>query len=136
MVNGKTLRKAGLKVTHPRILILDVLHEPENKHISAEEIFQLLRSNGEGIGLATVYRVLSQFEDAGILDKHNFGGYKHVFEIKNQKHHDHLVCIGSDKIIEFEDETIEKRLTEIADENDIRLVHHSLYLYGTPKENG
>ena len=107
------LKKAGLKVTLPRIKILEILQSP-----------------GEEIGLATVYRVLNQFDDAGIVSRHHFEGGKSVFELSGSTHHDHLVCLKCGKVVEFEDDMIERRQLEIAEENGITLTNHSLYLYG------
>lgn len=130
MDQNKELKKAGLKVTLPRLKILQILQEPDNQHISAEDVYKLLIDQGEEIGLATVYRVLNQFDDAGILIRHHFEGGKSVFEISHKDHHDHLVCLKCGKVIEFEDDIIEQRQEEIAKQNNIRLTHHSLYLYG------
>lgn len=130
MDKNKELKKAGLKVTLPRLKILEMLQQPENQHISAEDVYKLLIEQGEEIGLATVYRVLNQFDDAGILNRHHFEGGKSVFEISQKAHHDHLVCLKCGKVIEFEDPIIEQRQEEIAKEHNIKLTHHSLYLYG------
>jgi Fur family ferric uptake transcriptional regulator len=133
VAQNKDLKRVGLKVTHPRVLVLGVLQDPDNKHVSAEDIYRKLRDDGEEIGLATIYRVLNQFDDAGIVDKHNFDGGKHVFELSNTEHHDHLVCLNCGKVIEFEDEIIERCQEEVAKKNLMELTHHSLYLYGTCK---
>ncbi|MDM7860923.1 ferric iron uptake transcriptional regulator [Alteromonas sp. ASW11-36] len=130
MDQNRELKKAGLKVTLPRLKILEILQEPENQHISAEDVYKILIDQGEEIGLATVYRVLNQFDDAGILNRHHFEGGKSVFEISHKAHHDHLVCLRCGKVVEFEDEIIEKRQEEIAKQNNMTLTHHSLYLYG------
>jgi len=98
------LRKAGLKVTLPRVKILEILQDPKNQHISAEDVYKLLLDIGEDIGLATVYRVLNQFDDAGILTRHHFEGGKSVFELTGANHHDHLVCLKCGKVVEFEDD--------------------------------
>lgn len=132
MDQNKELKKAGLKVTLPRLKILEILKAPENQHISAEDVYKILLEQGEDIGLATVYRVLNQFDDAGILDRHHFEGGKSVFEISDKNHHDHLVCLETGKVIEFEDEIIEERQKAIAREHGIELTNHSLYLYGRP----
>ena len=124
------LRKAGLKVTLPRVKILDILQHPNHQHISAEDVYKILLELGEDIGLATVYRVLNQFDDAGILTRHHFEGGKSVFELTGGSHHDHLVCLKCGKVIEFEDDVIEAKQLEIAEKNGIKLTHHSLYLYG------
>ena len=130
MDQNKELKKAGLKVTLPRLKILQILQEPENQHISAEDVYKILIDQGEEIGLATVYRVLNQFDDAGILSRHHFEGGKSVFELSGSTHHDHLVCLKCGKVVEFEDDLIERRQLEIAEENGIKLTNHSLYLYG------
>lgn len=124
------LRKAGLKVTLPRVKILEILQDPKNQHISAEDVYKILLDLGEDIGLATVYRVLNQFDDAGILTRHHFEGGKSVFELTGANHHDHLVCLKCGKVVEFEDDVIERRQLEIAGANGIKLTHHSLYMYG------
>ncbi len=134
MYQNKELKKAGLKVTLPRLKILQILQEPANQHISAEDVYKILIDQGEEIGLATVYRVLNQFDDAGILNRHHFEGGKSVFEISHKEHHDHLVCLKCGKVIEFEDDVIEQRQIEIAERNNIKLTHHSLYLYGECKD--
>ena len=130
MDQNKELKKAGLKVTLTRLKILQILQEPENQHISAEDVYKILIEHGEEIGLATVYRVLSQFDDGGILNRHHFEGGKSVFEISHKDHHDHLVCLKCGKVIEFEDEIIEERQEMIAKKHKMKLTHHSLYLYG------
>jgi len=126
------LKKAGLKVTLPRIKILEILQLPQNQHISAEDLYKILLGHGEEIGLATVYRVLNQFDDAGIVTRHHFDSGKSVFELASKEHHDHLVCLNCGKVIEFNDELIETRQTDIATANGIVLTNHSLYLYGKP----
>jgi Fur family ferric uptake transcriptional regulator len=124
------LKKAGLKVTLPRVKILELLQHPDNQHISAEDLYKKLIEQGEEIGLATVYRVLNQFDDAGIVTRHHFEGGKSVFELASAAHHDHLVCLDCGEVVEFLDETIEQRQKEIAKSNNISLTNHSLYLYG------
>ncbi|KAB2824039.1 ferric iron uptake transcriptional regulator FcrX [Aliivibrio finisterrensis] len=128
--NNQALKKAGLKVTLPRLKILEVLQQPDCQHISAEDLYKKLIDIGEEIGLATVYRVLNQFDDAGIVTRHHFEGGKSVFELATQHHHDHLVCLDCGKVIEFSDEMIEERQKEIAKKYNVRLTNHSLYLYG------
>lgn len=128
--NNQALKDAGLKVTLPRLKILQILQEPECQHISAEDLYKKLLNMDEEIGLATVYRVLNQFDDAGIVTRHHFEGGKSVFELASQQHHDHLVCLDCGKVIEFSDEVIEQRQREIANQYNIRLTNHSLYLYG------
>ena len=109
------LKKAGLKVTLPRIKILEILQSPDNQHISAEDVYKILLDLGEEIGLATVYRVLNQFDDAGIVTRHHFEGGKSVFELATSTHHDHLVCLKCGKVVEFEDDIIERRQLEVAE---------------------
>ena len=124
------LKKAGLKITLPRIKILAILQEPENEHVSAEDVYKVLLEQHEEIGLATVYRVLNQFDDAGIVTRHHFEGGKSVFELAHKKHHDHLVCLKCCKVVEFEDDVIEQRQLNVAKKHNIKLTNHSLYLYG------
>ncbi len=128
--NNKALKEAGLKITLPRLKILELLQQPDCQHISAEDLYKKLLDIGEEIGLATVYRVLNQFDDAGIVTRHHFEGGKSVFELATQQHHDHLVCLDCGKVIEFRDDTIELRQKEIANKHNVRLTNHSLYLYG------
>ena len=118
--NNTALKKAGLKVTLPRLKILEVLQEPDNHHVSAEDLYKRLIDMGEEIGLATVYRVLNQFDDAGIVTRHNFEGGKSVFELTQQHHHDHLICLDCGKVVEFSDDSIEARQREIAAKHGIR----------------
>ena len=127
---NEELKRAGLKITLPRIKILAILQDPVNQHISAEDVYKILLDNNEEIGLATVYRVLNQFDDAGIVTRHHFEGGKSVFELSQKQHHDHLVCLKCGKVVEFEDEIIENRQNDIAKSHDIKLTNHSLYLYG------
>ncbi|AUH01573.1 ferric iron uptake transcriptional regulator [Pectobacteriaceae bacterium CE70] len=128
--NNTALKKAGLKVTLPRLKILEVLQDPTCHHVSAEDLYKKLIDMGEEIGLATVYRVLNQFDDAGIVTRHNFEGGKSVFELTQQHHHDHLICLDCGRVIEFRDEFIEARQREISEKHGIKLTNHSLYLYG------
>lgn len=131
MTDGnQALKKAGLKITLPRVKILELMQAPDNQHISAEDLYKKLLDIGEEIGLATVYRVLNQFDDAGIVSRHHFESGKAVFELSTQHHHDHLVCLTCGKVIEFSDEIIERRQHEIAIKHNIKLTNHSLYLYG------
>ncbi|WP_163937114.1 ferric iron uptake transcriptional regulator [Paraferrimonas sp. SM1919] len=127
---NQALKKAGLKITLPRVKILELLQQPENQHISAEDLYKILLETGEEIGLATVYRVLNQFDDAGIVTRHHFESGKAVFELASNDHHDHLVCLDCGEVIEFEDDTIERIQHEIARKHNIKLSNHSLYLYG------
>ncbi len=127
---NEELKRAGLKITLPRIKILTILQQPMNQHISAEDVYKILLDQNEEIGLATVYRVLNQFDDAGIVTRHHFEGGKSVFELSHKKHHDHLVCLKCGKVVEFEDDIIEQRQNDIATSHKITLTNHSLYLYG------
>jgi Fur family ferric uptake transcriptional regulator len=127
---NEELKRAGLKITLPRIKILSILQNPDNQHISAEDVYKILLEQHEEIGLATVYRVLNQFDDAGIVTRHHFEGGKSVFELSHKKHHDHLVCLKCGKVVEFEDDVIESRQENIAKQHNIKLTNHSLYLYG------
>ncbi len=126
------LKEAGLKVTSPRVKILRLLQPLKNKHISAEELYKKLIEQGDEVGLATVYRVLNQFHEAGIVIRHHFEGGKSVFELANQHHHDHLVCLKCGKVIEFTDDIIEQQQKLIAEKYGLKLTDHSLYLYGEP----
>ncbi|MGP4123104.1 MAG: ferric iron uptake transcriptional regulator [Sodalis sp. (in: enterobacteria)] len=134
--NNMALKKAGLKVTLSRLKILEVLQYPESHHVSAEDLYKKLIDMGEEIGLATVYRVLNQFDDAGIVTRQNFEGSKSVFELTQKHHHDHLICLDCGKVIEFRDEFMEMRRRNIAKEHNIKLTNHSLYLYGHCAEVG
>jgi Fur family ferric uptake transcriptional regulator len=127
---NEELKRAGLKITLPRVKILSILQNPNNQHISAEDVYKILLEQQEEIGLATVYRVLNQFDDAGIVTRHHFEGGKSVFELTHKKHHDHLVCLKCGNVVEFEDDVIEQRQLNIAASNKMKLTNHSLYLYG------
>ena len=131
---NEELKRAGLKITLPRIKILAILQNPNNQHISAEDVYKILLEQNEEIGLATVYRVLNQFDDAGIVTRHHFEGGKSVFELSQKKHHDHLVCLNCGKVVEFEDDVIEQRQEDVAKLHKIKLTNHSLYLYGECEE--
>ena len=124
------LKKAGLKVTLPRMKILELLEASETRHQSAEDIYKALLEHGEEIGLATVYRVLTQFEAAGLVNRHHFEGGQAVFELNQGGHHDHLVCLKCGKVVEFMDPIIEERQKIIARENGFSITEHSLILYG------
>ena len=133
-MESQDLRKAGLKVTHPRMRILEILEATGGKHLTAEDIYRQLLSHEDDIGLATVYRVLTQFEAAGLVVKHNFESGQAVYELDRGKHHDHMVDIESGKIIEFVSEEIERLQREIADRHGYVLEEHSLVLYVRPKK--
>ncbi|WP_086480078.1 ferric iron uptake transcriptional regulator [Oceanospirillum sanctuarii] len=131
---NQELKKAGLKVTLPRIKILQLLESAEAHHMSAEDVYKALLEAGEDVGLATVYRVLTQFESAGLVVRHNFDGGHAVFELAKDEHHDHIVCVDSGEVIEFFDPEIERRQHEIVAEHGYELVDHSLVLYVRKKE--
>jgi Fur family ferric uptake transcriptional regulator len=128
---NQELRKAGLKVTLPRVKILQILESAETsqRHMSAEDVYRALLTAGDDVGLATVYRVLTQFETAELVTRHNFETGHSVFELAKGEHHDHMVCIVSGDVIEFSDPIIEDRQRQIADENGYELVDHALVLY-------
>ena len=128
---NQELRKAGLKVTLPRVKILQILEscELESQHLSAEDVYLALRNAGEDVGLATVYRVLTQFESAGLVTRHHFETGHSVFELAKGEHHDHMVCVASGEVLEFTDPVIEQRQREIAKEHGYELMDHSLVLY-------
>jgi len=126
----KELKNAGLKVTLPRLSILEILEQAEQHHLSAEDVYKELLSNGSDIGLATVYRVLTQFEAAGLVTRHHFDGGQALFELDTGDNHDHIVCVKTGKVSEFKDEKIERRLQEIADELGYSLTDHKIILYG------
>jgi Fur family ferric uptake transcriptional regulator len=131
-VEGQDLRKAGLKVTSPRLKVLEILEKAEQRHMSAEAIYRALLDSGEELGLATVYRVLTQFERAGLVARHNFEGGTAVFELADRTHHDHMVCLDTGKVIEFCDERIEELQREIARGYGYEIEEHSLVLYVRP----
>ncbi|GLS92164.1 ferric uptake regulation protein [Psychromonas marina] len=131
-LENDALKEAGLKVTSPRLKILRLLQLPENQHLSAEDLYKKLLEQGDEVGVATVYRVLNQFDDAGIVTRHHFEGGKSVFELTHQEHHDHLVCLKCGEVIEFNDDLIEQQQKLIAKKYGIKLTNHSLYLYGEP----
>ena len=130
-MESNDLKKAGLKVTLPRMKILDLMESSSVRHQSAEDIYQALRDEGEEVGLATVYRVLTQFEAAGLVTRHHFEGGQAVFELNREGHHDHIVCVGCGKVEEFVDEIIEQQQDKIAAEKGYDISDHSLILYGT-----
>src|SRR5690554_2913102 len=129
MVENHELRKAGLKVTLPRVKILQMLANDDDRHMSAEDVYKALMEAGEDVGLATVYRVLTQFESAGLVVRHNFDGGHAVFELADGEHHDHIVCVDTGEVFEFYDEKIEQRQKEIVEAKGYELVDHSLVLY-------
>ena len=130
-MDTQELRNAGLKVTLPRLKILEILEkQTEERHLSAEQVYKILLAEHEEIGLATVYRVLTQFEAAGLVTRHHFEGGNSIFEINSGKHHDHILCVKCGKVDEFTDGIIEARQKEIASQLGYDLTDHSLYLYG------
>ena len=134
-LESSELRKAGLKVTLPRMKILDILEASKSRHQSAEDVYKALLESGEDLSLATVYRVLTQFETAGLVTRHHFDGGHAVFEIDDGEHHDHLVDISSGKVVEFYDEIIEQRQQEIAKKYNFTITEHTMVLYGHFKED-
>ncbi len=124
------LKKVGLKVTLPRVKIFQVLESADPHHMSAEDVYRALIDAGEDVGLATVYRVLTQFESAGLVERHNFDGGHSVFELARGEHHDHIVCVDCGKVSEFTDALIEEQQQKVAKKLGFRLQDHSLYLYG------
>lgn len=134
MEQRQELRKAGLKITLPRLKILEILEKSELRHMSAEDIYKELIDAGEDIGLATVYRVLTQFEGSGLVTRHNFEGGSSVFELDDGEHHDHMVCVDSGEVVEFVSEEIERLQHEIAEEHGYDLIDHSLVLYVRPRK--
>ncbi len=127
---NQELRKAGLKVTLPRVKILQILEQGDAHHVSAEDVYKFLLDAGEDVGLATVYRVLTQFESAGLVVRHHFEGGHSVFELANSCHHDHIVCVKCGRIEEFVDTIIEERQNHHAEKLGYQITDHSLYLYG------
>jgi Fur family transcriptional regulator, ferric uptake regulator len=133
-LEAQDLKKAGLKATLPRIRILQILEDSDERHMSAEDVYKTLLNHGEEVGLATVYRVLTQFEAAGLVMRHNFDSGHSVFELDSGVHHDHMICLKTGKVIEFQNEEIEKLQKAIAEEQGYELVEHSLVLYVKPKK--
>lgn len=131
---NQELKKAGLKVTLPRLKILQMFESNPDGHMSAEEVYKALQDSGEDVGLATVYRVLTQFESAGLVCKHNFDGSHAVYELASEEHHDHMVNVDTGEVVEFVDDVIEKRQHEIAERHGLDLVDHSLVLYVRSKK--
>jgi Fur family ferric uptake transcriptional regulator len=125
----KDLKKSGLKATLPRLKILSLFEHSDAKHLSAEDVYKLLIKSGEDVGLATVYRVLTQFEQAGLLIRHHFESDKAVFELSDSQHHDHIVCMQCGHVEEFCDDEIEKRQKIIANKKGFVIQEHSLYIY-------
>ena len=130
------LKDAGLKATQPRIKILSILEQNRDRHMSAEDVYRALMAAGDDLGLATIYRVLTQFESAGLVIRHHFAEGHAVFELDSGEHHDHIVCIDCGKVTEFVDSTIERRQIRIAKEHGFRLADHSLVLHGALRPQG
>jgi Fur family ferric uptake transcriptional regulator len=129
-LEDQEIRNAGLKVTAPRVKILELLERSDEQHVSAEDVYKMLLAANEDIGLATVYRVLTQFEEAGLVEKHHFEDGYSVFELNKGEHHDHIVCVTCGRVEEFVDDTIENRQKKIADELGFQISEHELVIYG------
>ena len=123
------LKKTGLKATLPRLKIMDIFEHSKQKHLSAEDIYKLMIGSNEEIGLATIYRVLTQFEQVGLLIRHHFEGGKAVYELNEKSHHDHIVCLQCGHVTEFVNEEIEKLQTKVAEEHGFKIIEHSLIIY-------
>lgn len=130
----KELRKVGLKVTLPRVKVLQVLESADPHHLTAEDVYRALVEAGEEVGLATVYRVLTQFESAGLVERHNFDSGQAIFELARGEHHDHIVCVDCGHVLEFTDPVIEAQQEKVAARMGFTLDDHSLYLYGRCKK--
>ncbi|MEO8742192.1 MAG: ferric iron uptake transcriptional regulator [Lysobacteraceae bacterium] len=133
-MESQDLRKVGLKVTHPRMRILEILESTSPRHLTAEDIYKLLINDSEDIGLATVYRVLTQFEAASLVLKHNFEGGHAVYELDRGEHHDHMVDLDTGKVIEFSSPEIEKLQQQVAEKHGYIIMEHSLVLYVRAKK--
>ena len=129
-MESQDLQKVGLKATLPRLKILKFLEDINHRHMSAEDVYKAMLEQGEDIGLATIYRVLTQFESAGLVTRHHFEGGHSVFELDQGHHHDHILCVKCGKVDEFVDETIEERQRMIAKDKGYDITDHSLYIYG------
>jgi Fur family ferric uptake transcriptional regulator len=123
------LKKTGLKATLPRLKIMDIFEHSKQKHLSAEDIYKLMIGSNEEIGLATIYRVLTQFEQVGLLIRHHFEGGKAVYELNEKSHHDHIVCLQCGHVTEFVNEEIESLQTKVAEEHGFKIIEHSLIIY-------
>lgn len=132
-LDSEDLKRAGLKATGPRLKILSILENSRARHMTAEDVYRQLLDAGEDTGLATVYRVLTQFEAAGLVKRHHFEGDRSIFEIDEGGHHDHMVCTACGKVLEFYDPAIEARQEAMAKEHGFYIKEHSLYLYGCCK---
>jgi Fur family ferric uptake transcriptional regulator len=136
MHDQKDLKNAGLKATLPRLKILELFEKSDNRHLSAEDVYKILLNSGDDVGLATVYRVLTQFEDAGLLIRHHFESGKAVFELNQGGHHDHIVCVKCGVVEEFYDAEIERRQQEAAESRGFKIQDHSLMIYGVCEKCG
>ena len=134
LLDNAHLKKAGLKITIPRRKILEIMERTKEHHFSAEDIYRILLESDEEIGLATVYRVLTQFEEAGLVIRHHFEGGQSVFELDHGMHHDHLVCVKCGNVEEFVDQIIEKRQEEIDKQEGYTITDHNLNIYGICKK--
>lgn len=130
MEDSQQLKNAGLKITLPRLKVLQILEQSRDHHLSAEGVYKALLAMGDDVGLATVYRVLTQFEAAGLVSRHNFEGGSSVFELSQGEHHDHLVCVKCGLVVEFVDEVIEERQKSIAEKSQFQMTDHALTIYG------
>ena len=130
MGESQQLKNVGLKITLPRIKVLHILEQSDTRHLSAEDIYRAVVELGEDVGLATVYRVLTQFEAAGLVHRHHFEGGHSVFELSEGEHHDHLICVKCRKVLEFVDDVIEARQEEIAKRAKFKMTDHALTIYG------
>ncbi|WP_455206787.1 ferric iron uptake transcriptional regulator [Kaarinaea lacus] len=133
-MGSEDLREAGLKATVPRVKILEIMERSSVRHLSAEDIYKALLDEGEDVGIATIYRVLTQFESAGLVTRHHFEGGISVFELDQGKHHDHILCLKCGKVEEFFDEIIEQRQKDIAAKAGFSMTDHSLNIYGICKD--
>lgn len=129
-MDNQELRRLGLKVTNPRLKILHILEQAAVRHLSAEDVYRTLLSTGEDVGLATVYRVLTQFEEAGLVRRHHFEEGYSVFELNQGEHHDHLVCLKCGHVDEFVDKIIENRQQKVAEQAGFQMTDHNLIIYG------
>lgn len=130
MDKNDNLKKVGLRTTIPRLKILDIFSKSERRHMSAEEVYRCLLDEGEDIGLATVYRVLTQFETAGLLQKNMFGENKAMYELDSGEHHDHMICLACGHVEEFHNDTIETLQVEVTEKTGFKLSYHEMNLYG------
>lgn len=129
MTHNQNLKQVGLKTTLPRLKVLKLLEQNKGQHLSAEDVYRIMLEQNESVGLTTIYRVLTQFEAAGLVLRHHFGEHS-VFELADTDHHDHMVCVACQDIIEFHDDTIEQRQQRIAEKHHFQIEDHSLILYG------